>query len=215
LITPPQANDTVSPEEIIQLARATIDQESASVAQLRDQIDELFVKVAQTLYRCEGHILVAGAGTSHAVALRLAHLLSCSGTPALFIHPGDSQHGLAGAVRPEDILIALSKGGETTEVNTLAQIARKRGATVIAFTEKPDSSLGQSSDLILRIQALPGVDPYGMIATGSSLTNAAMGDALCAVLLEMRGYSRDAFGETHPGGAVGKKIEQEAKSNPS
>ena len=87
-------------------------------------------RAVRLLLECRGHVIVSGSGTSHAVALRFAHLLSCCGTPALFLHPGDSQHGAAGALRAEDVWIGLSKGGETTEVCFLAGIARKRGATV-------------------------------------------------------------------------------------
>lgn len=158
------------------------------------------------MLECHGHVIVSGSGTSHAVALRFAHLLSCCGTPALFLHPGDSQHGAAGALRPEDVWIGLSKGGETAEVCFLAGIAKKRGATVIAITEKPASTLGRLADVILEVSPPEDVDPYGMIATGSSLFNAALTDALCVALLEMRGYTVDRFGETHPGGAVGHKL---------
>ncbi|NDJ78176.1 MAG: SIS domain-containing protein [Chloroflexi bacterium] len=201
----------MSPDEILQAARHVLEIESASVAALVEQLDEHFVTVAQTLLACSGHVLVAGSGTSNAVAARLAHLLSCCGTPALFIHPGDSQHGLAGAVTANDVVIAISKGGETTEVNYLARIAKQRGATLVALTEKPASTLGQLSDHVLRIQAAPDVDPYGMIATGSSLTVSAMGDALCVVLLHLRGYSQEQFGQTHPGGAVGIMLQQQEK----
>ncbi|MBZ0308382.1 MAG: SIS domain-containing protein, partial [Anaerolineae bacterium] len=162
----------MSPNEILAAARQVIEKESASVASLVDQLDENFVEVVQLLFNCEGHVLVAGSGTSHAVGARLAHLLSCCGTPSLFIHHGDSLHGLSGAVTAQDVIIALSKGGETTEVNGLVTIAKQRGAKIVAFTEKPNSTLGRLSDAILRIQAAPDVDPYGMIATGSSLTNA-------------------------------------------
>jgi arabinose-5-phosphate isomerase len=198
----------LKPEEILQLASDVILQESRGVAEIIRQLDQSFVDAAYLLLGCQGHVLVAGSGTSHAVGARLAHLLTCCGTPALFIHPGDSQHGLSGAVAQQDVLIAISKGGETTEVNHLAQIARKRGARVIALTEKPESSLGKQADVILQIQAPPGIDPFGMIATGSSLVNAAFGDALCVVLLHLREYSADQFGETHPGGAVGLKIKE-------
>lgn len=201
------------PEEILAIARTVIEQESASLTALIDQIDSSFVEVADLLLNCQGHVLVAGAGTSHAVAARLAHLLSCCGTPALFIHPGDSQHGLSGAVTGQDVVIAISKGGETTEVNYLARIARQRGAKVVAFTEKPESTLGTLSDAVLQIRAAADVDPYGMIATGSSLTVSAMGDALCVALLHMRGYSAEQFGQTHPGGAVGQLVEQRRKAS--
>jgi len=204
--------EEMTPEEIMQTARDTIERESAAVAALSEQIGPDFVAAAWMLLSCQGHVLVAGSGTSHAVGARLAHLLSCCGTPALFIHPGDSQHGLSGAVTERDVLIALSKGGETTEVNFLAGIARQRGARVIALTEKPDSTLGRQADLILKVTAPPTVDPYGMIATGSSLVNCALGDALCVVLLQMRGYTREQFGATHPGGAVGIRVAKEAGS---
>lgn len=197
------------PEEIQELARSTITAESSSVMGLIDQIDETFVEVAHTLLNCQGHVLVAGSGTNNPVAARFAHLLSCSGTPALFIHPGDSQHGLSGAVTDKDVLVAISKGGTTAEVNVLVEIARKRGATIVGIMEVPDSPLGRMSDLILRVQPAANVDPYGMIATGSSLTTCAMTDAMCTVLLRLRGYTRESFGETHPGGAVGKKLQSE------
>jgi len=197
--------------EIISLASHVIEQESAAITTLINQLDDNFARAAQAMLTCQGHILVAGAGTSHAVGMRLAHLLSCCGTPALFIHPGDSQHGLAGAVTDKDIVFAISKGGETTEINYLARIAKQRGASLVALTEKPSSTLGLMSDIILKVVAPPEVDPFGMIATGSSLVNSAFCDALCVVLLNLRGYSKEQFGQTHPGGAVGLKLKDEQK----
>jgi arabinose-5-phosphate isomerase len=194
--------------EIIYLAQQVIQQESAAVASITRQIDDSMIKAAQTLLSCKGHVLVAGSGTSHAVGARLAHLLSCCGTPALFIHPGDGQHGLSGAVTAADVLISISKGGETAEINHLARIAKDRGAVLIALTEKPGSTLGKISDIVLQIVAPDNIDPYGMIATGSSLVNSAFCDALCVVMLNLRGYSKEQFGQTHPGGAVGIQIEK-------
>ena len=193
-------------DEILELARSTIQKEVDGVATLIDRLDNEFVGAIERLLECKGHVLVTGAGTSNPVAARLAHLLSCCGTPALFIHPGDSQHGLAGAVTKQDVLLAISKGGETAEVIHLVQVAKNRGVTVISMTENSDSTLGKLSDVVLLVQSPPDVDPHGMIATGSSLVNAAMGDALCVVLLHKRGYSLEEFGETHPGGAVGRKL---------
>ncbi|RPJ24373.1 MAG: SIS domain-containing protein [Chloroflexi bacterium] len=193
-------------KKIMEIATEVINLESGAVASLVEQLKPSLVQAARAMLDCRGHVLVSGSGTSHAVALRFAHLLSCSGTPALFLHPGDSQHGAAGAVRAEDVLVALSKGGETVEVNSLVKVARERGATVIGITEKPASTLGKLSDITLEIKAPEGVDPYGMIATGSSLFNSAFCDALCVVLLNLRGYSLEQFGQTHPGGAVGQKL---------
>ncbi len=195
-------------QQIRAIGADVIRKEAAAAAGLADQLPDTFAEAVRLLYDCQGHVLVSGSGTSHAVALRFAHLLSCVGTPALFLHPGDSQHGAAGAVRPEDVWVGLSKGGETTEVIFLAGVAGKRGAKVVALTEKPASSLGRLADVILHVTAPDGIDPYGMIATGSSLFNSAFTDAICVALLEMRGYSADDFGETHPGGAVGHKIRE-------
>jgi len=195
-------------QQIRELGAGVIRAEAAAVASLTGQLADTFAEAVRLLLDCKGKVLVSGSGTSHAVALRFAHLLSCVGTPALFLHPGDSQHGASGAVSANDVWIGLSKGGETTEVIFLAGVARKRGARVVAITEKPASSLGQLADVILHVTAPEGIDPFGMVATGSSLFNSAFCDAICVALLELRGYSIDDFGETHPGGAVGHKIRE-------
>jgi D-arabinose 5-phosphate isomerase GutQ len=191
---------------MIERARQVVEEETQAAREMSLQFSESLVPIVQTLYGCEGHVLVTGAGTSRAVAERFAHLLSCCGTPALFIHAADSLHGASGAIRPEDVVYIISKGGQSIEINQFAQIARDRGAKIIAHTEKPESPLGKMADLVYQIVARADVDPYGMIALGSSLVNSAACDALCVLLLELRGYTQDDFGKTHPGGAVGKKI---------
>jgi D-arabinose 5-phosphate isomerase GutQ len=188
-------------------AREVIEREAQAVGALAEQIDDRLADVVDLLLNCQGHVLVTGAGTSHAMAQRFAHLLSCCGTPALCISASDGIHGGAGAVTADDVVFVLSKGGRSMEINQFVEIARARGAKIIAQTEDPGSPLGRMSDAVLRVRAVGDVDPYGMIATGSSLVNGAAGDALCVLLLESRGYSRNDFGRTHPGGAVGKKLE--------
>ena len=195
----------------IQRAREVVQNEAKAVAALAEQFDHSLEEVARILLECQGHVLVAGAGTSAAMARRFAHLLSCCGTPALPISAADSLHGGAGAIRPGDVVFIISKGGHSAEINQFAQIARQRGAKVIAQTENPDSPLAQMSDAVFCVKAAGDVDPYGMIATGSSLVNGAAGDALCVLLLEMKGYTKEAFGATHPGGAVGKKLAEEMR----
>jgi arabinose-5-phosphate isomerase len=191
---------------MIARAREVIDREAEGVRALAGQMDERLVEVVDLLFDCQGHVLVTGAGTSHAIAQRLAHLLSCSGTPALCVSAADSLHGASGAVTADDVVYAISKGGRTAEINAFVEIAKARGARVVAQTEDPDSPLGQLADAVYVVRAVGGVDPYGMIATGSSLVAGAAGDVLCVLLLERRGYTRDQFGETHPGGAVGEKL---------
>jgi arabinose-5-phosphate isomerase len=196
----------LSAKDLIVRAREVIEREAQGVGSLGGQLDEGLVDVLQRLLDCQGHVLVAGAGTSHAIAQRFAHLLSCSGTPALCVSATDCLHGGAGAITDRDVVYVISKGGRSAEINQFVEIARKRGAQVIAQTENPASPLGQLADAIYCVKAVGDVDPYGMIATGSSLVNGAAGDVLCVLLLELRGYTREAFGLTHPGGAVGHKL---------
>lgn len=197
--------------ELVSRAREVLAREAEAVAALAGQMDEGLEQVVALLLNCKGHVLVAGAGTSHAMAQRFAHLLSCSGTPALCIHAADCLHGGAGAIGAQDLVFVISKGGRSDEINRLVEIAHARGARVIAQTEDPMSPLGLMSDAIYGIRAVGDIDPYGMIATGSSLVNGAAGDVLCVLLLERRGYTREAFGLTHPGGAVGHKLAQKEK----
>ncbi len=197
---------------LLERAESIIKQEAGAVQCISSQLEDSLEDVLDLLFDCKGHVLVTGAGTSRAVAQRFAHLLSCCGTPALFISADDSLHGGAGAVRPEDVIYIISKGGQSAEINQFAQIARQRGARIVAHTEKPNSPLGKLSDAVFRIVAQPEVDPYGMIATGSSLVNSAACDVLCVLLLERRGYTKEKFGMTHPGGAVGRKIADDQKS---
>lgn len=197
---------TIDRAGIVARARAVVKQEAEAVRALADQLDERVADVASLLLNCQGHVLVTGAGTSRAIAQRLAHLLSCSGTPALFISAADGLHGGSGAVTPNDVVYIISKGGHSAEVNQFAGIAQARGARLVAQTENPDSPLARMCDAVLVVKAVGEVDPYGMVATGSSLVNAAAGDALCVLLLELRGYTQEKFGQTHPQGAVGRKL---------
>lgn len=194
--------------DLVARAREVIEREARGVGALAEQFDGHLTGVVDLLFHCRGHVLVTGVGTSHAMAQRFAHLLSCSGTPALCISASDSLHGGAGAITERDVLFVISKGGRTAEINQLAEIAHARGAKVIAQTENPASALAQFADAIYPVRAARDVDPYGMIATGSSLVNGAAGDVLCVLLLERRGYTREAFGQTHPGGAVGHMLSE-------
>jgi D-arabinose 5-phosphate isomerase GutQ len=198
------------PAEYIEKARQLIQRESdALIALVKQMNGETLQKITEMMLNCSGHILVAGAGTSRAVAQRFAHLLACCGTPALPINAADALHGGAGAIRKEDIVFVISKGGSSREINAFVDIAKRSGAQIIAQTENPHSPLATKSDTVYHIVAPENADPYGMIATGSSLLNALAGDVLCTLLLELRGYTKEQFGSTHPEGAVGVMLEQE------
>jgi D-arabinose 5-phosphate isomerase GutQ len=202
----------MSKEQMLTKAQQVIESEAKAVCALKDQLTEDLAKVVDIIFNCKGHVLTAGAGTSWAIAERFAHLLACCGTPALFINAANAIHGGAGSITEKDVVYVISKGGQSSELNKFVRIAKDRGSKIIAHTEKSDSELGQISDAIYHVVAPEEVDPYGMIATGSSLVNAAACDALCILLLELRGYTREQFGHTHPGGAVGQKLKQEKES---
>jgi arabinose-5-phosphate isomerase len=199
-------------EQVIEKAQGVLQREADAVRACAGQMDENLTGILSLLLDCKGHVLVAGAGTSRAVAQRFAHLLSCCGTPALPVNAADALHGGSGAIGERDVVYIISKGGHSAEINKFAEIARKRGAKIVAHTENPDSPLAQMSDAVYSVRAEGDVDPYGMIATGSSLVNCAACDVLCILLLELRGYSKEAFGATHPEGAVGRKLEAETKN---
>jgi arabinose-5-phosphate isomerase len=204
-----------SPTDLINRAREIVEREAEAVKALAGQFDQNLAGVVELLFNCQGHVLVTGMGTSHAVAQRMAHLLSCCGTPALCISAADSLHGASGAITPRDVVFIISKGGQSAELNQFAQVVKARGAKIVAQTEKPDSPLGQMADAVYHVVAMGDIDLYGMIATGSSLVSCAADNVLCALLLEMRGYTREEFGLTHPGGAVGRQLaglEQERSS---
>jgi len=196
----------MSAMQMLERARRVIESEAKAVSTLKDQLTEELAGIVDMIINCKGHVLTAGAGTSWAIAERFAHLLACCGTPALFINAANAIHGGAGSITEKDVLYVISKGGQSAELNKFVRIARERGAKIIAHTEKPDSELGRLSDAVYHVIVPEDVDPYGMIATGSSLVNAAACDVLCILLLELRGYTKEQFGQTHPGGAVGEKL---------
>jgi arabinose-5-phosphate isomerase len=189
--------------------RASLLRESEILAGIAAALDNGASQAVDLILRTSGHVLVGGAGTSNTVAARFAHLLSCSGQPAIFLHPADSLHGSSGAVTANDTVILISKGGKTVEVNRFAAIVKNRGAKLIAFTESPESELGRLADAVVQIRIPADSDPFGMVATSSSLANAAVADAICETVLAEKGYTKEAFATTHPGGAVGERIEQE------
>ncbi len=194
-------------------AQGVIERDAEAISCLVKVVDARWLQVVKLVLNCQGHVLVTGAGTSHAVAQRFAHLLSCSGSPALPINAADALHGGSGAVTDHDLVYAISKGGHSAEVNSFVEIARSRGATIVAQTEALDSPLAAMSDAVLLVPKAASIDPYGMVATGSSLVASAVGNVLCTLLLEARGYTREAFGETHPSGAVGRRIAVEAQGD--
>ena len=191
-------------EITLDAARDAIRREAAGVLAVADQVNETFIETADLLFACTGKIFVVGSGTSGAIARRMAHLLSVSGTPSVFVHPMDALHGTMGAFAAGDILIGISRGGETAEINELMVLAQRRGLPVIALTAEPGSTFGLGADITVVLTTEGEADPGGVIAMGSTLVTAVWGDALAYVLMRRKGYGWDKVLETHPAGAVGK-----------
>lgn len=190
-------------DAILEAARDVIRAEAAGVAAAVDALDQTFLDVARLLFDCTGKVFVIGSGTSGAVARRMAHLLAVAGTPSVFMHPADALHGTMGAVTPGDIVIAISRGGGSAEVNDCAERTRARGAVIVALTAKGESALARSADHAVVLPMHPGIDPGDVIAMGSTLVTSVWGDAMAVVLMRLRGYSWSDVLFTHPSGAVG------------
>lgn len=190
----------------VDIGRESLRTTGQAIAALADQLDETFPAAVDLILACRGHVIVSGGGTSASIGRRCAHLLSCSGAPAFFLSPEISLHGSAAALTGNDLLIAISKGGETDELNHLARHAHSRGAPVVALTARQDSTLGRLADVVLRLDTPPGIDGAGVLAFGSSLAAGALTDALCRAVLTVRGYDPGQFAQIHPGGAVGKRL---------
>lgn len=191
---------------ILAAAREQVRREAQALAGLADQLDATFVQVVERVLATTGKVVTTGTGTSGMMAERLAHLLAVSGTPAFYLPCLDALHGGMGAVTPDDLVIALSKGGQSSELTELTTRLVERGVDVVALTERPASPFATAATHVAVISTDPAdADLGGLIATGSTLVAGAWGDALAAVLMQHRGYSWSEVVSTHPGGIVGQQ----------
>lgn len=201
--------DRLAACQVLDIAKQRLQIDKAAIDGLIDQLGNDFVTCVDLLRTCVGKVLVTGMGTSGATARRVAHLLAVGGTPAVFVHAADGLHGSLGVVTPGDIVIAISKGGESDELNEYARRARDRGAQLISMTSVADSTLAHLADQVLVTVTPEGSDPGGMMAMGSALAQCALGDALICAVMSYRDDVWQAFKHAHPGGAVGKRIAAE------
>jgi arabinose-5-phosphate isomerase len=188
---------------LLDAAREIVRTEAAAVAEVESQLDDSFVRVTELLLACTGKVFVTGSGTSGAVARRMGHLLAVCGTPSTFIHPMDALHGTMGVLTAGDVLISISRGGESAELNDLSSRAQARGVVVVALTAESASTLGRLADITVVLETAADADPGGMIAMGSTLVVAVWGDALATVLMRLRDHGFDRVLDIHPAGAVG------------
>jgi len=192
--------------KIIERAQNVLKIESDSILALIPRIDDKFEKAVQLILACKGKVIVTGIGKSGQIARKIASTLSSTGTPALYLHPAESSHGDLGVITELDLVIALSYGGETSELNTVINFISRRGIPMIALTGKADSSLGQAAAVCLSVSVEKEACPLNLAPTSSSTATLAMGDALAMAVLEMRGFKKENFAEYHPAGSLGIKL---------
>jgi len=190
-----------------ELALAVIDTEAAAITGLASEIKQpSFIAACRLMLGCKGRVVVTGMGKSGHIAGKIAATLASTGTPAFFVHPGEASHGDLGMITPSDVLLALSNSGETGEIVTILPIIKRLDVPLIAMTGNPQSTLSQAATANINVCVEKEACPLGLAPTASTTAALAMGDALAVALLESRGFTEEDFAQSHPGGALGRRL---------
>ena len=194
-------------KQIISEVNRCISMEADAIGKLTEVLDEKAVlETAKALQNCKGKVILSGCGTSAMAAKKIAHSLCCIEIPALFLSPADAVHGGLGVLQEDDILILISKGGNTQELVNLIPACRTKKAKLIGVSENPDSKIAQAADIYMKVKAEREPCRLNMLATSSTLAVISTFDAICIALMQMTGYTREQFAVIHPGGAVGERL---------
>lgn len=191
---------------IVQTALETIELEAASVSGLAAFIDDGFDKAIQQIALCKGRIVISGVGKSAIVAQKIVATLNSTGTPALFMHAADAIHGDLGMVQQDDIVLLISKSGESPEIKVLVPLIKNFGNTLIGMVGNTESFLAKSSDIILNTTVSQEACPNNLAPTSSTTAQMVMGDVLAVCLMQLHGFSDHDFARYHPGGNLGKRL---------
>ncbi len=191
---------------LLERARRIFEIESEAILQLRERLNEDFVRAVNLILDCRGKVIVTGIGKSGLVSQKMASTFACSGTPAFFLHPAEGLHGDIGMIARDDVVIAVSNSGETEEVLKLLPIIKRFGLKLISMTGNCESELARNGDVVLDIGVKQEACSLGLVPTASTAATMAMGDALAITVLERRGFCEDDFALLHPGGSLGKKL---------
>ena len=195
-----------SSSEIADLARKVIRQEAESVANLTSFIDQSFLDVVDLIFNSKGRLIVTGIGKSAIIGTKIVATMNSTGTPAIFMHAADAIHGDLGIIQKGDVVLCISKSGNTPEIKVLVPLIARMGNKIIAMVSNTDSFLTQHSDYVVRATVDKESDPNNLAPTSSTTTQLVMGDALAVCLLQMRGFSQEQFAMFHPGGSLGKRL---------
>lgn len=187
-------------------AERTIALEADAITRLRDQLTESFARACEYCLSCTGRVVVTGMGKSGHIGHKIAATLASTGTPAFFMHPAEASHGDLGMLTSSDVVLALSNSGTSAELVTLLPVIKRLGIPLISMTGDPDSVLAQQADEHIQVRVETEACPLNLAPTSSTTAALVMGDALAIALLEARGFSREDFAFSHPGGALGRRL---------
>ncbi|PRZ20052.1 KpsF/GutQ family sugar-phosphate isomerase [Flavobacterium granuli] len=196
----------ISKENILAIAKKTILSESESITNLQNLLDENFPDATQAIYNSKGRLIVTGIGKSAIIAQKMVATFNSTGTPSMFLHASEAIHGDLGMVQGDDIIICISKSGNSPEIKVLVPLLKRFGNTLIAITGNMTSFLAKGSDFVLNTTVEAEACPNNLAPTNSTTAQLVMGDALAVCLMEMRDFKAEDFAIYHPGGALGKKL---------
>lgn len=196
----------MSHDKILAVAKETISNEANAIAHLEELLDEEFAQAVEYIYNSKGRVIITGIGKSAIIATKIVATLNSTGTPAIFMHAADAIHGDLGTILKEDVVICISKSGNTPEIKVLVPLIKDFNNKLIAITGNKDSFLGQQADFMLNSFIEKEACPNNLAPTTSTTAQLVIGDALAVCLLNIRGFSSKDFAKYHPGGALGKKL---------
>lgn len=200
------AATTANTHDAIAIAREVLEIEARAVADLAATLDQQFVRALELVLQARGRVVVSGIGKSGHIARKIASTMASTGTPAFFVHPAEASHGDLGMVARDDVFIALSNSGESAELLSIVPLLKRCGAKLIAMTGNPQSTLANESDVHLYAGARKEACPLNLAPTASTTAALALGDALAVALMQAKGFTRDEFALSHPGGTLGRKL---------
>jgi arabinose-5-phosphate isomerase len=201
-----KTNRTHSREGLLDLAREVLAIEADAIRGIADKLGHGFAEAHALMLACTGRVVVAGIGKSGHVGRKIAATLASTGTPAFFMHPAEAAHGDLGMITADDVVLALSNSGESDELVSLLPAIKRKGARIVAMTGNAQSTLGKAADVHLDSGVSKEACPLNLAPTASTTAALALGDALAVCLLEARGFGRDDFALSHPGGSLGRKL---------
>ena len=196
----------IKKDNILASAKKTILSESESIAKLTQFLDDNFVNAVEIIYKSKGRLVVAGIGKSAIIAQKIVATLNSTGTPSLFLHASEAIHGDLGMLQPSDVVICISKSGNSPEIKVLVPLLKRFGNKLIAITGNTTSFLGKEADFVLNTYVDSEACPINLAPTNSTTAQLVMGDAIAVCLMEMKNFTAEDFAKYHPGGALGKKL---------